>query len=312
MFDFQKSTALITGASSGIGKAIAQALVENGVPTIVLVARDEDDLALVANELRPQGVRAETIALDLTEADAPARLREATDKLGLQIDLLVNDAGTVTVGAFDQLQHKKDKCISSADVVTLNVSALVGLVEQYLPDIVARGRGGVLNMGSTAAFQPVPYSATYGASKAFVQSFSQALWTELQDRGHHQIRMTCISPGVTRTHLGGGQGEDRGLLNKLSVSLPAEIAQAAIEALHDNVPLRVIGWPNKIQSTLFRFLPPTLTAGVVARLRRHLALEATGESAPAAPTLPTGLRQVALPLAAALLVGVGLWRAARH
>jgi short-subunit dehydrogenase len=312
MFDFQNSTALVTGASSGIGKAISQALVGRGVPTIVLVARDEEGLTLVANDLRHQGVRAETVALDLTEADAPARLREATNKLGLQIDLLVNDAGTVTVGAFDQLRNRENQEITSADVVALNVAALVGLTEQYLPDMVARGRGGVLNMGSTAGFQPVPYSATYAASKAFVQSFSQALWTELHDRGHGQVRMVCISPGVTRTNLGSGNGEDRGLLNKVSVSMPAEIGQAAVEALDDNVPLRVIGVANKVQSKIFEFFPPTVAAGIIARFRRHLALEATGESAPAAPALPVGVRQAALPLAAALLVGVGLWRAIRR
>lgn len=109
---------------------------------------------------------------------------EATDKLGLQIDLLVNDAATVSLGSFDYPQPTEKTLTSSADVVALNVAALVGLIGQYLPDIVARGRGRVLNMGSTAGFQPVPYSAAYGASKAFVQSFSQALWSELHDRGH--------------------------------------------------------------------------------------------------------------------------------
>ena len=312
MFVYQNSTALVTGASSGIGKAIAQALVERGVPTIVLVARDEEGLNILADELRHQGARAEVIPLDLTQADAPARLREATDKLGLQIDLLVNDAATVAFGSFDYPQPKEGSLASATDVVALNVAALVALTEQYLPDMVARRRGGVLNMGSTAASNPVPYSAVYAASKAFVQSFSQALWTELHDRGYDQIRMVCISPGVTRTNLGFGKGEDRGLLNKVSVSIPAEIGRAAMEALDDNVALRIIGWPNKVQSAVFGLLPPTLVAGLVARIRRRMVMDKTGESTPGASQLPVGLRQNALPLAAVLLVGVGLWRALRR
>ncbi len=124
--------------------------------------------------------------------------------------------------------------------------------------------------------------------------------------------MVCISPGVTRTNLGSGKGEDCGLLNNVSVSRPAEIGRAAVEALDDNVALRVIGWSNKIQSKIFELLPATLVGGSIARVRRRIVFEVTGESAPAAPTLPGGLRQAALPLAAVALAGVGLWCAIRR
>lgn len=312
MFDYQLSTALVTGATSGIGEAIARALVARGVPTIVLVARDADALATIAADLRQQGPRVETVALDLTAPDAAAQVRAATDKLDLQVDLLVNDAGTVSIGSFDQPQLLPESSSSASDIVALNVAAVVGLTEQYLPAMVERRRGGVLNLGSTAGFQPVPYSAVYAASKAFIHSFSQALWVELQDRGYTQVRMVCICPGVTDTNLGFGHGEDRGPLNKVSVSTPAEIGQAALKALDDNAYYRVIGAANIVQTRLIKLLPSALVAGALARIRHQVVLKATGEPALAAAPVPASLWRSAVPLAGVLLVGAGLWRALRR
>jgi len=239
-------------------------------------------------------------------------VRAATDKLDLQIDLLVNDAGTVSIGSFDQPQLLPESSSSASDIVALNVAAVVGLTEQYLPAMVARRRGGVLNLGSTAGFQPVPYSAVYAASKAFIHSFSQALWVELQDRGYTQVRMVCICPGVTDTNLGFGHGEDRGPLNKVSVSTPAEIGQAALKALDDNAYYRVIGAANIVQTRLIKLLPSALVAGVLARIRHQVVLKATGEPALAAAPVPASLWRSAAPLAGVLLVGAGLWRALRR
>ncbi|MBC8082544.1 MAG: SDR family NAD(P)-dependent oxidoreductase, partial [Hymenobacter sp.] len=257
MLAYRTTTALVTGASSGIGEAIAHALAAQGVPVPVLIARQARELEALATWLTSETTRVETIVLDLTAADAPARVKAETDRRGLEIDLLVNDAGIGAIGSFDQPREGPGS-ESTGRVVALNVAALVGLTEQYLPGMVQRGRGGVLNLGSTAAFQPVPYSAVYGASKAFVLSFSQALWAELHDRGHDEVRMVCLCPGVTDTSFGFGHGEPRGDLAGISVSTPAEVARVALVALDTNAPYRVVGAANRALGVASRLLPSPL------------------------------------------------------
>lgn len=289
MFTYPTTTALVTGASSGIGEAIAHALAARGVPVLVLIARQAEELAALAAWLTSETTRVETIALDLTATDAPARVKAETDRLGLEIDLLINGAGVGGIGSFDHPREGPGSS-SASQIVALNVAALVGLTEQYLPGMVARGRGRVLNLGSTAAFQPVPYSAVYGASKAFVLSFSQALWAELRDRGHDDVRVVCLCPGVTDTNFGFGHGEPRGGLEGLSVSTPAEVAAAALAALAADAPYHVVGLANRALGAATRLLPGPLVASVLARV------------------LPRSILQTAAPLVAAAL-GAVLWRA---
>ena len=276
---------------------------------LVLIARQAEELTALAAWLTSETTRVETIALDLTAADAPARVKAETDRLGLEIDLLVNDAGIGAIGSFDHPREGPGSS-SAGQIVALNVAALVGLTEQYLPGMVMRSRGRVLNLGSTAAFQPVPYSAVYGASKAFVLSFSQALWAELRDRGHNDVRVVCLCPGVTDTNFGFGHGEPRGGLEGLSVSTPAEVAAAALVALASDAPYHVVGLANQALGAATRRLPGPLVASVLARIRRRQALAASGEQV-AAPALPRSILQTAAPLVAAAL-GAVLWRAWRR
>ncbi|MGB3614277.1 MAG: SDR family oxidoreductase, partial [Elainellaceae cyanobacterium] len=184
-------TALVTGASSGIGKVLAQAMAERGI-NLVLVARSGDVLRALAEDLTQRyGIRADVVVQDLTAADAAQTVRAAVDAQGIAVDILVNNAGFGEYGAFSDRPRERH-----LDMVKLNVLALVDLTYQFLPDMQARGRGNIINIASIAAFQPIPYLSVYAASKSFVMSFSEALWAEVKSSG---VRVACICPGPTET-----------------------------------------------------------------------------------------------------------------
>ena len=178
-------TALVTGASSGIGEQFARQLADRG-HDLVLIARRADRLEALAAELPTD---AQVIACDLaTDARSlPARVAE----LGVEVDLLVNNAGFGTHGRFWEIEEDRD-----AEMVRLNCEAVVVLTRAFLPAMIERGRGGVITVASTAGFQPLPYEATYAGSKAFALNFSDALHTELRGTG---VRCLAVNPGPVRT-----------------------------------------------------------------------------------------------------------------
>ena len=185
------STCLVTGASSGIGADIARSLAGRG-RGLVLVARRVDRLEELADELgRGHGVRVELLAADLGEAGARAEMVREVDRLGLTVDVLVNNAGFGTGGLFQDLEADRE-----VEMVRVNAEAVVDLCGRFVPAMVARGAGGVLNVASTAAFQPLPRQATYGATKAFVLSFTDALHADLMGTG---VTATSLCPGPVRT-----------------------------------------------------------------------------------------------------------------
>ena len=187
-----RPVALITGASAGIGLEFALRLAERGYD-VVLVARRGDRLDDLAARLRGAHaeIRAEAVVADLAGADAAAQISAEVAQLGLGIDLLVNNAGFGTHGHFEALSPERER-----DEIAVNVTALVALTHAFLPAMLERGRGGVINVASTAAFQPVPYMAVYAATKAFVRSFSEALHEEVHARG---VRVLALCPGPTAT-----------------------------------------------------------------------------------------------------------------
>ena len=184
-------TALVTGASRGIGEAFARQLAAQG-KDLVLVARNEARLQELAAELSAaHGVLAQVIACDLSQPGAAGQVWAETERLGVAVDLLVNNAGVGKRGAFADLEHD-----FQAAMVQLNVNALVELTRLYLPGMRARRRGGIINVASNAAFQPVPYMAVYAASKAFVLHFSEALAEEV---GRDGVWVMALCPGATDT-----------------------------------------------------------------------------------------------------------------
>jgi hypothetical protein len=181
----------VTGASSGIGAELARALARRG-HGVTLVARRKNRLEELAAELsEDHGVRAETLGCDLGDPGARTRMLASLAELGLDVEVLVNNAGFGTAGRFVDLDQERE-----LDMVGLNVEAVVALCGRFVPEMAKRGRGAVLNVASTAAFQPIPRNATYAATKAFVLSLSDALHAELKGSG---VTVTSLCPGPVKT-----------------------------------------------------------------------------------------------------------------
>jgi uncharacterized protein len=219
------STCLVTGASSGIGADIARALASRGHGS-VLVARRTERLEELAEELRTQhGVRAETLACDLADAGARDHLAGQIDELGLTVEVLVNNAGFGSGGLFQRLDHERE-----VEMVRLNVEAVVALCGHYVPEMVDRGHGAVLNVASTAAFQPLPRQATYSATKAFVLAFTDALHADLEGTG---VTATSLCPGPVKTEFAETAGIDEAAsgLPELFWKDSDEVAEGAVKAL---------------------------------------------------------------------------------
>lgn len=247
--------ALVTGASRGIGRALARELAAHGHDT-VLVARNTDELEALAAELRQEfGTRAWVMRADLARREAPAELYAEIEAGGLQIDLLVNNAGFGVFGAFTDTQLPRD-----LELLEVNVVALTQLTKLFLRSMVARGAGRIINVASTGAFQPGPLMATYYASKAYVLSFSEAIAEELAGTG---VTVSALCPGVTRSSFPERAGMQRSrLLQMPLLRMDAEtVARVGYrQAMHGR---RVIvpGLINKLLVFLVRISP----RGVVTR-----------------------------------------------
>ena len=254
------ATALVTGASAGLGAGFARALAARG-DDLVLTARRADRLEALAAELRAaHGVRVEIVAADLADPAAPAALLAAIADRGVTIDTLVNNAGFGIQGAFvdaaagDQL-----------GMIDLNCRALVALTHAVLPPMVARGRGGILNIASTAAFQPGPWLAVYFASKAFVLSFSEGLHEEVRGAGVH---VAALCPGPTRTDFAERAGmADSALFQRLAGD-PAQVVRDGLAALDANQAVRVSGVANRMMAGSARFVPRGLVRRLAGSLQR--------------------------------------------
>ena len=224
------STALVTGASAGIGAAIAGELAARG-HNLVLVARRKERLKALADELvAKHGVRAEPISCDLSKPAARGRLPGRVAELGLDVELLVNNAGFATNGPFDESDPARE-----LEQVRVLVEAVVALSSAFIPRMVERGRGAVLNVSSTAGMQPLPYSAGYSAAKAYVLTFSEALHHELK---RHGVTVTALAPGPVTTdfweisgwELAGGQTFERAVPRPAWIS-PEQAARAGVGGL---------------------------------------------------------------------------------
>ncbi len=256
-------TALITGASSGIGEAFAGALAQRGT-ALLLAARSEHRLERIAGELRAShGPRVEVVPIDLAERDAAERLQAAADERGLEPDLLINNAGFGSVGPF-----AAEPLDQQLEMVRVNVEGLVALTGLYLPRMLARRSGAILNVASTAAYQPLPYMAVYAASKAFVLSFSEALWAECRGAG---VRVVALCPGpVADTRFGERARMDPSLFNDVR-SMPRErVVAEALRALDRGGPTVVPGLANRLLAMMAPRVPIRLELAVAERMFRGL------------------------------------------
>jgi uncharacterized protein len=261
------SAALVTGASAGIGSEIAKLLAERGY-ALVLVARRKDRLTALADELSDQhGVRVETIAADLGKPTPRGKIAGRIEELGLQIEILINNAGFATGGEpFHEADPERE-----LEQVRVDVEAVVALTSAFLPAMVARGRGSVLNVASTAGMQPMPYSAGYAAAKAYVLSFSEAIHQEV--RGHG-VTVTALAPGPVETDFwqiagwetSGGKSFERAVPGTL-IS-PAQAARAAVEGLERGERVVVPGLPIRAAMLASRYIPHMLKLPAMERFMR--------------------------------------------
>ena len=251
--------ALITGASSGIGEVFARRFAARE-ENVVLVARSEERLAALCNELERAhaGVACQHVALDLSEADAPRQLFEETGRRGLEVETLVNNAGFGSMGDFTTLDAKRE-----LNMIDLNVRALVELTALYLKPMRERGRGALINVASTAAFQPVPYMATYAATKAFVLSFSEALWEENRAHG---IKVLALCPGATATNFFAAADMERSPFR--IGETPEQVVETALRALEQGRGHVISGWANYFQTQAERLVPRSLVTRIAGKALR--------------------------------------------
>lgn len=250
--------ALVTGASSGIGAALALELAINGYD-LALAARSAGALETVAEDCRALGAAAHVFPADLCAPDGPAKLMAALSAQGLQIELLVNNAGFGDLAPFRDAPPGK-----LLVMVDLNIRALTALCHAALPGLIARGRGGILNVASTAGFQPGPGMAVYYASKAYVLSLSEALHHELKPHG---LTVTALCPGPVQTGFQAAAGMEGAGLMKLPLVSAAEAARVGVKGFLRRKRIAVPGWPYKLLAVTRGISPRWLTFLILDRLQ---------------------------------------------
>ena len=252
------NTTLITGASSGIGEVFARKLAARG-RNVLLVARSEEKLITLCNELgRSNSIRAQHVTMDLSQPESPGRLFEEAEKRGLTVDMLINNAGFGSFGDFSKLELERE-----LNMIDLNVRSLVDLTYRFLVPMRQRKQGAVINVASTAGFQAVPFMATYAATKAFVLSFSEALWEENRPHG---IKVMALCPGVTETNFfEAARGEKP---PARAAQTPEEVVETALRGLARGKSHIVSGWSNRAMMEAERLAPRDLVTRMAGRMMR--------------------------------------------
>lgn len=234
--------AVVTGASAGLGEEFARQLAAKG-HRLVLVARRKERLGTLAGELG----NARAVEMDLSQPGATASLMANVNEHGETVELLINNAGFGLSGRFAELDARRQR-----EMIDLNCGALTDLAHAVLPGMIERRSGGILNVASTAAFQPGPGMAVYFATKAFVLSFSEALHDEMKPNG---VKVSCLCPGPTRTEFRSVSGFDpKGPIGKISAEA-ASVVRAGVQGLENNKAVVVPGLSNKLISQAHRLFP---------------------------------------------------------
>ena len=250
-------TALITGAASGIGQELARLFAKDGYK-LVLVDRNEEGMQVLANHFKNQyGLEATLITKDLSDPKSPDEIYAEPGEKGLKIDVLVNDAGFGTYGKF----ATETDIETELAIVQTNATALMHLTKLYLKDMVERNNGKVLMLGSEVSVAPAPLQAVYGATKAFIKSFAEAIRNELKGTN---ITVTVLMPGATNTNFFKTAGaENMKTADPSQTANPADVAKAGYEALMSGDDHVVAGWMNKVRVAFSHILPdPLVAAGV--------------------------------------------------
>ncbi len=254
---------LITGASGGIGEAFARRLAAEK-HNLVLVARTEEKLHKLCDELMlKHQITAHYVAIDLIDYEADSRLFDETEKHGLEINWLINNAGFGSMGDFANLELENE-----LEMISLNVMILVALTHRYVQKMRERRSGVIINVASTASFQPVPFMATYAATKAFVKSFSEAV---AEENRPHGIVVTALCPGPTETNFFDAANISTSVKNdfmKKGMQTPEAVVEAALGAVKRGKTSVISGWTNYLLARAENFVPNSLITRVVGSVLR--------------------------------------------
>src|SRR5687768_6198056 len=251
----QGPTALVTGGSGGIGLELAKVLARNGFDH-VLVARNRDTLEAAAGQLEGKfAVKAHVFAADLRRPDAPEAIFDFLQNENIPIEILINNAGFGLGGEFSETELQRE-----LDMIQVNIGALTALTKLFLPPMIKRRSGRVLNVASTAAFQPGPLMAVYYATKAYVLSFSEALAEELRNTG---ITVTALCPGPTQTDFADtAEVNSSRLFNTFGIADAADVAKYGYDAMMHGKRLAIPGFKNKLIAQANRIAPRALSAKI--------------------------------------------------
>lgn len=260
-YEYKGKLALVTGASGGIGEQFARQLAAKGM-NLILVARSDEKLRALAQQLSQQhGVHAHVMPADLGVAGAAARLLQACTSQGLNVDLLVNNAGSGTFGLFEEIPAERDR-----QLIQLNIAAVSDMAHAFIPPMLQRGSGAVINLASSAGFQPTPYFAVYGATKAFVLSLSESLWALYRRRG---IRVLAVCPGPVATGFFEATQSNIADVKMFQLTMTAEqVVTRSLKAFERGSCTYIPGWMNGLLALLPRTGPRWLTALVSERMMR--------------------------------------------
>ncbi|MGE0886113.1 MAG: SDR family NAD(P)-dependent oxidoreductase [Blastocatellales bacterium] len=257
MSEWNGKTALITGASYGIGEAFARRLAADGA-NLVLTARSIDRLQAIADDLCARhGVSVKVIDADLADSKTPQTIFDQTEARGLQIDLLVNNAGFGAVGDFADLPLDRQ-----LEMIQVNVTAMVALTHMFLQPMLRRREGAIIQLASTASFQGVPYSTIYAATKSFALIFAEGLWAECRNQG---VRVMALCPGPTATHFQTVAGTSH-LRDPEKMQTPGEVVDEGLKALATERSFVISGFGNRAMVFAERFAPRSLVTNIASKL----------------------------------------------
>jgi len=260
--DFKGKWALVTGASAGIGAAVARELADHGAK-LILTARRKDRLETLAQELSARGTEVRIAAADLRDPEAPRQIYEATEGAGIHVDILINNAGLGQFGVFVRSPIEQELA-----QIRVNCEAMVHLARLFVPHMVERRQGWVLIVASTASFQPIPYLNTYAATKVFDRFFSQALTDEVKEYG---VKVTALCPGPTESEF---WDISRASAFKRRIQPTQEVAKLGIDALAHGRRTIIANAQGRITAFMVRFLPIGLITWFVEKAARSEAYKA--------------------------------------
>lgn len=243
---------LITGGTAGIGYELAKIFAKNG-HNLILVARDETELSATANELKYSGVEVVTISKDLFDPNSAYELYDEVKLRGLTVDILVNNAGQGHYGEFADSDIRRDLAI-----IQLNIASLVSLTKFFLQDMIVRGEGKILNLSSIASKAPGPWQSVYHGTKAFVQSFTEAVRVEVKDKG---VTLTALLPGATDTDFfNKADMNDSKIVAEGKLGDPQKVAEDGYKALMNGDDMIVSGFMNKVNVAMSNVMPDEAAA----------------------------------------------------